>query len=387
MGSDSVKITAGNTVLTTTGGAVDLAFADSDEDRNEGTVDEPVDVSIFEDEIELIIEDVADPGDWIPEKLVLTLTKHPDLGADEGEGTVMEPYVRPFTAKFTVTITDDDPKPVLKFVPTDIQLAKGNQQTLAVEIGVGAGGAGPLPGAADDAEAVSISGKLAKRTGEDDRILLSVSPPDAVGPFLEGDRGIISITQVINSVRKDLEPDGQGRYDIGTISQAVPDDDNDNDILLTITAKAVSGFRDERITLMLTEGRTEASKIGDGGAIDDAAPATVTVLSGEETPTVTFSTDGIDIDEGDSETVHLLASGMQGDEVGSAAVRVRGEASISLEQDGNPVSGSVSFGGNANAELTIRANSDPSLEDGEEKTATVTITDANDADHRRPERR
>ena len=379
MGSDSVKITAGNTVLTTTGGAVDLAFADSDEDRNEGTVDEPVDVSIFEDEIELIIEDVADPGDWIPEKLVLTLTKHPDLGADEGEGTVMEPYVRPFTAKFTVTITDDDPKPVLKFVPTDIQLAKGNQQTLAVEIGVGAGGAGPLPGAADDAEAVSISGKLAKRTGEDDRILLSVSPPDAVGPFLEGDRGIISITQVINSVRKDLEPDGQGRYDIGTISQAVPDDDNDNDILLTITAKAVSGFRDERITLMLTEGRTEASKIGDGGAIDDAAPATVTVLSGEETPTVTFSTDGIDIDEGDSETVHLLASGMQGDEVGSAAVRVRGEASISLEQDGNPVSGSVSFGGNANAELTIIANSDPSLEDGEEKTATVTITDASGA--------
>ena len=28
------------------------------------------------------------------------------------------------------------------------------------------------------------------------------------------------------------------------------------------------------------------------------------------------------------------------------------------------------------------ANSDPSLEDGEEKTATVTITDASGADHR-----
>ena len=42
----------------------------------------------------------------------------------------------------------------------------------------------------------------------------------------------------------------------------------------------------------------------------------------------------------------------------------------------------MSFGGNANAELTIVANSDPSLEDGEEKTATVTITDASGADNR-----
>ena len=130
---------------------------------------------------------------------------------------------------------------------------------------------------------------------------------------------------------------------------------------------------------MLMDGRTEASKADEGGAIGDAAPATVTVLSGEETPTVTFSTDSISIDEGDSETVHILADSMQGDEVGSVAVRVRGEASISLEQNGSPISGSVSFGGNANAELTIVANSDPSLEDGEEKTATVTITDASGA--------
>ena len=120
----------------------------------------------------------------------------------------------------------------------------------------------------------------------------------------------------------------------------------------------------------------------DGGGIDDADPATVTVLSGAETPTVEFSTESISIDEGESKSVHLLASGMQGDEVGSVAVAVRGEALISLEQNGNPVSGSVSFGGNANAELTIIANSDPSLEDGEEKTATVTITDASGAIHR-----
>ena len=133
------------------------------------------------------------------------------------------------------------------------------------------------------------------------------------------------------------------------------------------------------ISLMLMDGRTMDRMDADGGGIKDAAPATVTILSGAETPTVEFSTDSISIDEGDSETVHLLAGGMQGDEVGSVTVAVRGDALISLEQNGSPTSGLVSFGGNANAELTIISNSDPSLEDGEEETATVTITDASGA--------
>ena len=150
-------------------------------------------------------------------------------------------------------------------------------------------------------------------------------------------------------------------------------------IELKITVKDVTGFRDEQVTLTLMDGRTAEQKADDGGGIEDAAPATVTVLSSKETPTVTFSTDSIDIDEGDSETVHLLAGGMQGDEVGAVTVAVRGDADISLEQNGSPIGGTVSFGGNANAELTIVANSDPSLEDGEEKTATVSITNASGA--------
>ena len=120
--------------------------------------------------------------------------------------------------------------------------------------------------------------------------------------------------------------------------------------------------------------------MSEGGGIDDADPATVTILSSEETPTVTFSTEAIDIDEGDSETVHLLADTDQGSEVGSATVRVSGDALISLSQGGSSISGgTVSFGGSANAELTITALMDRELEDGEEKTATVTITDASGA--------
>ena len=171
-----------------------------------------------------------------------------------------------------------------------------------------------------------------------------------------------------------------GRYVVGQISTAVPAN-GVKGIVFEIEAKAVSGFRDEQVTLMLMDGRTAETMEAEGGGIDDADPATVTVLSGEETPTVTFSDDGIDINEGESKSVHLLASGMQGDEVGAVTVAVRGDALISLEQNGSPISGgTVSFGGNANAELTIVSLSDPELETDEEKTATVTITDANDAD-------
>ena len=169
--------------------------------------------------------------------------------------------------------------------------------------------------------------------------------------------------------------DAQGRYDIGTIAAAVMG----MGIELKVTVKDVTGFRDEQVTLMLMDGRTEEQMEDDGGGIENAAPATVHILSGKETPAVRFSTDSIDIDEGESESIQLLASGMQGHEVGAVSVAVRGDALISLEQNGSPVSRLVSFGGNANAELTIVSHSDPSLEDGEEKTATVSITDANDA--------
>ena len=346
-----------------TSGEATLTFTDGDD------TDTKVDKTI-----KLLFGAASDDMDWDDEKLVLTVTPGPDLTA---KLTELDPDARPLTFKpaRTLTIKDDDPTPKLKFGKTDIQLARENTQTVTVEMGVGARGEAMLPtGIADTLAGLTGTGN--DRGSSKDLVLLSVSPADAVGSFDEADRGIISITQGSDAGRMNLEPDGQGGYIVGTIMQAAA---GDAEIALTITAKEASGFRDERVTLMLTEGRTVDRIAADGGPIDDADPATVTVLSGAETPTVTFSTESIDIDEGDSETVHLLAGGMQGDEVGAVTVAVRGEALISLEQNGSPIGGTVSFGGNANAELTIVANSDPSLEDGEEKTATVTITDASGA--------
>ena len=358
----TVRATKGSTssAATELDSGVSLTFDGSGETRPEPTGEKDIDgndiledVEIAEEEIELTIEDVADPGDWIPEELVLTLSNALELNTDTFT-------VRDFDDDFTVTIEDDDPTPVLKFSKTDIQLAKGNEQTVTVEMGVGARGAGSLP------SGIKTTLEVRNVAGEDD-ILLSVSPADAVGTLIKIYKGDTLI-----------EPDAQGDYVVGQISD-VADDTDTNDITLTIEAIDVSGFRDEEIELMLMDGRTEEQMADDGGGID-AASAMVTVLSGEERPTVTFSTDSVSIDEGDSETVHLFASGMQGDAVGMVSVAVRGDASISLEQNGSSISGgTVSFGGNANAALTIISNSDPSLEDGEEKTATVTITDANDA--------
>ena len=124
-----------------------------------------------------------------------------------------------------------------------------------------------------------------------DDVLLAVSPPDAVGTLIEfvDDMGMT----------RTLPAATEGRYNIGTIGTTAGSEatgavgetyvEATEGIKLRIKAIDVSGFRDEQIMLTLMEGRTEASKMAEGGDIDPADPATVTILSGEATPTVTFS--------------------------------------------------------------------------------------------------
>ena len=326
--------------------------------------------------IELLVTHTGDDDDWNEETLVLTLGDVDVSGAsvlEEGVTYSFDPARSPTS---TLRIADDDPMPKLTFDRPSIQLAKGNMQTMTVGVDIGG-----TSGAKD-----GIRGKLngfdggTDRDGSSDDILLSVSPPEAVGSLI---KIYENATNIDEAPATDLETDRQGRYMVGKIGGddgAVSSDGTSDGIALTIKAIDVSGFRDEQITFTLMDGRTEAQKKGDGGAIEDAAPATVTLLSGEETPTVTFSKSSISIDEGGMDTVHLLADGDQGDQVGSAAVSVSGDALISLRQNGSSIAGgTVSFGGSANAELEIVSLMDRELEDGEEKTATVTITDASGA--------
>ena len=190
--------TTDNTALLTSAEAT-LAFATSGVTRNEGTTDSPETVEVREDEIELRIQDVADNADWLPEKLVITLTNHPSL-------STADVTVRDFTSKFTVTIEDVDPTPKFNFDKPGIQLAKGNMQPITVGLGVGDDASGALP--------TAISTQLETLTDTDnDSVLLSVSPAAAVGTTI--------VIEDDADPRVELMPDGQGRYDIGTIAEAV----------------------------------------------------------------------------------------------------------------------------------------------------------------------
>ena len=308
--------------------------------------------------IELTIEhdETGDNGDWNEETLVLKVLAAEGLILHLGENKVSYR-----TQEHTVKVVDNEPMPVLKFTPDSIQLAKDNMRTVTVAVGTGDGGTGKLD--QDDMRS-TLNG-----LGSGKNVVLSVVPESAVGDLIE-----ITFADGL-----ELASDGSGGFIVGTIGSLIGSDEANDGIDLNIKALDVSGFRDETISLTLTDDRREREQDLDGGGITASDPATVTILSGEQTPTVKFSKATLELDEGDSETVHLLADTNHGDQVRSVAVVVRGDALIELRQNGGITGGLVSFGGSANAELTIVSLSDPALEDGEEKTATVTITDADGA--------
>ena len=352
------------------GAGTTLKFTDVDAD---GAVDKT---------IELYISHDGDDGDWDEEEIVLTLElakASVEVTASDGEGgsETRTDRLRASPRKLTMSVADDERQPTFKFDKPSIQLAEGNTQTVTALVGLDDGGRVDLRTDDDD-----IRNTLNDLTAARDDVLLSVSPPDAVGTLIEfvDPMGMRITLPAASGGGYNIGKIGRGSGD--TVAGVVGEADSGaaDGIELHIKAIDVSGFRDEQITLTLMDGRTEAQMMADGGGIEPADPTTVTLLSGEETPTVTFSKESVSIDEGGMETVHILADGDQGDKVGSVAVSVSGEATIVLEQGGSQISGGVvQFGDSANAELTIRALGDLTLEDGEEKMATVTITDASGA--------
>ena len=113
---------------------------------------------------------------------------------------------------------------------------------------------------------------------------------------------------------------------------------------------------------------------------------TIMVQSNEDVPTVEFSTSRIDVDEGGTNTVAILASESTGPEVGSVMVSVSGDAMLSLWQDDDMLEANaagmyeVDLMGDANTILTISADSDRDLEDGMMATGTITLESASGAD-------
>ena len=153
--------------------------------------------------IELLVTDNADDDDWNEETVVLTLELSANvIGADEKTYTATE-------QKRTLTIADDDPMPRLTFAPPSIQLAKGNMQTMTVGVDISG-----TSSAKDEIRTKlnTLDGDGADRDGSSDEILLSISPPGAVG-------SLIKVYRDAEPAQggTDLETDRQGRYIVGTI--------------------------------------------------------------------------------------------------------------------------------------------------------------------------
>ena len=97
----------------------------------------------------------------------------------------------------------------------------------------------------------------------------------------------------------------------------------------------MANFRDMQVGLSFIATSLASGTAGADGTVADGGTLTITVDSNEATPTVSFATSSIDIDEGGTNTVAILADSELGPEVGTVMVSKSGYAMLSLWQGGD----------------------------------------------------
>ena len=320
--------------------------------------------------IKLVIIDPGGDEDWVNTSFTMTL-RADGIGVTPNPGSV------------TVTITDGDPAPVATFTKTDVSLTEDSQTSTDIGIAVGAPRGETASTGVDQLTnniqfTTSPAGAVAVEAGAAD------DGCDAAGnPVLA--LTLANIVQAVNPTTSAAIPDTfQVSQGAGTLSTAAP----------SFSIQACmddAGFRDDMVTFSFVASSLTGAPMGMGNVA--AGPnLVVTVQSeGEETPVVSFATTSINIDEGSTEAVAILADGLHGHEVGSVMVHKGGDAVLSLWQgmemleseDGEHYE--VSLVGSdgkpsANTVLTISADSDRALEDGMTSTGMLTIESANEAE-------
>ena len=306
--------------------------------------------------IRLVIIDPGGDGNWVDNSFIMNIESD-ELG------------ISPSPGSFKVTVVDTSVQPTVKFSKTSVALTEGTQTTetnaVAITVGVGMDETAPAGLATlDNNIQFTTTPKGAAVTtcnadSEDDVIALALSGITEVTGGAMGDPDTWNVTGDAGSV---------GTATIGV--EACGD---------------MSGFNDEMVTFSFTAMSLMGTPAGYGNLA--AGPdLVVTVRSeGEDKPTVTFATTSIDIDEGGTNTVAIIADGKLGPEVGSVMVSMSGDAMLSLWQGMDMLEATdgmyaVDLGGSANTILTISADSDRALEDGMTSSATIMIESANGAD-------
>ncbi|MXY16858.1 MAG: hypothetical protein F4Y57_07640 [Acidobacteria bacterium] len=167
-----------------------------------------------------------------------------------------------------------------------------------------------------------------------------------------------------------------------TIDRALRDYEGQPAALRLTACENRSDYRDSSVTLAF---RAASLETRDGNVVAGAS-ARIQVLNDDPVPVVEFATGTLEIDEGGSQTVVIVAEGQLGGAVMQVVIEAAGDALISMEQRGRGLdenrdgSFTVELSAGGSARLGILADADDTLASGETKTATVRIVDTNGAE-------
>ena len=302
--------------------------------------------------IKLVIIDPGGDGNWMDNDFIMDIESDM-LGISASPGS------------YKVTVVDTSVQPTAKFSKTSLALTEETQTSVPVAITVGVG--------ADDTAPAGL-------TTLTNNVQFTTSPAgaavaDECDPMSEDDVIALDLSGIAaEGTEDDTWQVTGGAGNVGTATIGIE------------ACGDMTGFNDEMVTFSFV-GMSLAGVPTGYGNVAAGPDLVVTVRSeGEDKPTVSFSTtNNIPIDEGDTNTVAIIADGTLGPEVGSVMVSVSGDAMISLWQGMDMLEAgadgmyAVDLMGSANTILTISADSDRALEDGMTSSATLTIESANGA--------
>ena len=320
--------------------------------------------------IRLVIIDPGGDGNWQDDKFTMRLVT-----------TAADPLPippSPSPASFIVTVTDEDPQATVSFSESSLSLTEGSATAAGYEISVAltAGARGTTD---DPANMVDLTNNVQFVASPATAIVFADT--DGSGCDDTHDRDVLSLTL----------GDGADRiaYDAATrmftVGEALGELTEENSSFEVEACGDKSEFRDAMVTFSFVESSLSGMPRGIGN-VAAGNSLTVTVQSNEAVPTVQFGTSSLNIDEGSTETVAILADEETGPEVDSVMVSLAGDAVLSLWQDGEMLEAGmdgmfeVDLMDSANAILTVSADSDGALEDGMTSMGTLKIESANGAD-------
>ena len=311
--------------------------------------------------LELLVIDPPNgiDGNWKDEKFTLKVESDNTSVSDGGV--------------FNLTIVDDDVAPVAKFKHVNApNITLQEDSTTMINVAIEPG-----------SKTARMQGVMSTAPA----LMAMVTPANAkIGECTATSGNLLDILSGANGDAR-VDPAPSGVFELtGGLLTGDPSGISATYNSLTVKACTDSAdFRDMQVGLSFVAKNLASGASGADGNVTDGGKVTITVDSNEATPTVSFATSSIDIAEGSTNTVAILADGKQGTEVGMVKVSVMGDAMLSLHQDGTMLEAddhgmyTVDLGDSANTILTIRAEPDRYLEEGASKTATITIEEANGA--------